>query len=128
MKNGKPMFTYNYLGLSKNTVASTTSLKGKVTLVYNFVYDGGGLGKGGMLTISADGKKIAEGRIDKTQGMIFSADEGTDVGMDEGTAVGDYPVPFAFSGGKVIKINVTVKPEGGSGTTAKKVFDDYVNV
>ena len=81
MKNGKPMFTYNFLGLSKNTVASPTAVKGKVTLVYDFIYDGGGLGKGGLLTISADGKKLAEGRIDRTQGMIFSADEGADVGM-----------------------------------------------
>ena len=48
VKDGKPMYTYNYLGLSASKVASPKALpEGKVTIRYEFTYDGGGLGKGG---------------------------------------------------------------------------------
>ena len=53
----------------------------------NFDYDGGGIGKGGMATILVNGKKVASGRIEHTQGMIFSADETAGVGMDDATPV-----------------------------------------
>ena len=52
-----------------------------------FAYDGGGLGKGGLVTLLVNGEKVAEGRIDRTQPMIFSADEGADVGEDGETPV-----------------------------------------
>ena len=45
-----------------------------------FKYDGGGLGKGGDVTLFLDGKKVGEGRVDDTVPMLFSADETTDVG------------------------------------------------
>jgi len=53
----------------------------------DFVYDGDGLGKGGMATLYVDGEKVAEGRIEKTQPMMFSADETADVGKDDATQV-----------------------------------------
>ena len=53
---------------------------------------------------------MATGRIEKTQPNIFSADEGTDIGLDEGTAVSSsYPVPFRFTG-KIHKVIVELKP------------------
>ena len=52
-----------------------------------FKYDGGGLGKGGNVTLFSDGKKVGEGRMDATLSMIFSADNGLDVGEDTGAAV-----------------------------------------
>ena len=56
-----------------------------------FAYDGGGLGKGGKVTLFYDGKPVGNGRVDQTQGMIFSADETLDVGYESGTAVShDY--------------------------------------
>ena len=88
LKEGKPTYTYNFLGLANYTVSSQEALpKGKSKLVFDFAYDGGGPGKGGMGTLSLDGRKLAEGRIDKTQPMIFSADETADVGIDEATPV-----------------------------------------
>jgi len=64
IKNGKPSFTYNFLGLAKYTVAASQVLKPvKRILTYDFKYDGGGLAKGGMGTISIDGAKAAEGRM-----------------------------------------------------------------
>ena len=54
-----------------------------------FAYDGGGLGKGGTVTLYLDGKPVGEGRVDGTQPMIFSGDETTDVGADTATPVSD---------------------------------------
>ena len=50
-----------------------------------FAYDGGGLGKGGDVTLFYDGKAVGTGRVEYTQAMGFSADETTDVGYESGT-------------------------------------------
>jgi hypothetical protein len=47
-----------------------------------FAYDGGGLGKGGNVTLYYDGEKAGEGRVQATQPLVFSADETTDIGED----------------------------------------------
>jgi arylsulfatase A-like enzyme len=100
LKDGKPTYTYNWLGLARYTVAASQALHaGKATIRFEFVYDGGGVGKGGTGTMYIDGKNVATGRIEQTQCCAFSADEGTDVGADEGTPVTeDYQVPFKFTG------------------------------
>jgi arylsulfatase len=54
-----------------------------------FDYDGGGLAKGGAVSLYVDGNKIGEGRIDRTQPIVFSLDDKTDVGSDRGTPVSD---------------------------------------
>ena len=54
-----------------------------------FTYDGGGLGKGGTVTLFVDGERAGEGRVDATVPMLFSADETTDVGSDTATPVSD---------------------------------------
>ena len=90
VKDGKPTYTYNWLGLQRYSVAAPGALPaGKATITYEFVSDGGGMGKGGMGTLSVNGQKIAEGRIERTQCCIFSLDEGADVGVDEGTTVAE---------------------------------------
>jgi hypothetical protein len=56
-----------------------------------FAYAGGGLGKGGHVTLYVDGEKVGEGVIPMTQAMVFSADDGCDVGEDSGAPVSqDY--------------------------------------
>jgi arylsulfatase len=47
-----------------------------------FAYDGGGLGKGGDVTLFVDGEAVGEGHVEATVPMLFSADETTDVGRD----------------------------------------------
>lgn len=95
---GKPTFVYNYLGLEKYTVASSQALSpGKHTIVYEFKSDGGP-GKGGIGTITIDGNKASEGRIDKTQPGIFSVDDLADVGTDDGTPVTEYAGSKKFQG------------------------------
>lgn len=104
LKEGKPAFTYNFLGLQSFNVLSNQALKpGKHTVVYDFKYDGGGLGKGGLATITVDGVKATEGRIEKTQPGIFSVDDLADVGTDDGTPVANYGGSSHFNGklGKV---------------------------
>jgi hypothetical protein len=64
-----------------------------------FAYDGGGLAKGGTVTLYVDGKKDGQGRVDHTEPMVFSADETCDVGDDFGSPVtDDYPTEKKFSG------------------------------
>jgi arylsulfatase len=76
--------------------------------VYDFKYDGGGPGKGGIGTITANNKKVAEGRIEKTQPGIFSVDDLADIGVDEGTPVADYGKSSKFSG-KIEKVTIGIK-------------------
>jgi arylsulfatase len=88
VKNGLPAYTYNFLGLKTTTIAGKTKLNpGKSTIRLEFAYDGGGFGKGGMATLFVNDKKVGEGRIERTQPMIFSADETADVGIDLATPV-----------------------------------------
>jgi len=109
VKGGKPMFTYNYLGLQSFNIASTQSLKpGKHTIVYDFKYDGDGLGKGGVGSITIDGAKAGEGRIEKTQPGIFSVDDLADVGTDDGTQVANYGGAAKFNG-KLNKVKIETK-------------------
>ena len=113
LKYGKPVYTYNFLGLERYTVASPTAIPtGNVTVELDFEYDGGGLGKGGTASLSVNGKEVATGRINKTQPLIFSADETADVGLDNQTPVaedigiGRDETRFT---GKIHKITLEVK-------------------
>jgi arylsulfatase len=88
LQDGKPTYTYNFVGLRSTSVAAREPLPaGKATLRYEFTYDGGGLGKGGMATLYVNDKKVAEGRLENTQAMMFSTDETADVGVDDATPV-----------------------------------------
>jgi arylsulfatase A-like enzyme len=111
VKEGKPMYTYNFLGLSASKVASAKALpEGKVTIRYEFAYDGGGPGKGGKGRILVNGEKVAEGRIDRTEPNFFSADEGTDVGVDGETPVtDDYKQGDNRFTGTIQKVTVELK-------------------
>ncbi len=113
LKDGKPEFTYNFLGLERYVISSKKKLaEGLVTVKFDFVYDGDGLGKGGTTTIYVDGKAVADGRVEKTQPNIFSADETADVGLDNQTPValgiGYGPEETRFTG-KIDKVIVAVK-------------------
>jgi arylsulfatase len=90
MDGGKPAYVYNYFGLERYTVASPEAITGdSAEIKLQFDYEGGGTGKGGMAMLYVDGKKVAEGKIGKTQPAVYSADETADVGMDEATQVAD---------------------------------------
>lgn len=74
-----------------------------------FAYDGGGLGKGGDVTLYCDGKVIGKGRVQATQAMIFSADETTDIGYESGTPVSaDYTTHSSKFSGKINWVQIDV--------------------
>jgi arylsulfatase len=88
MNDGKPAYTYNWFGLERYTIKSPVAIEAdKANIKLVFEYDGGGIGKGGTATLYIDGKKVAEGRVEKTQPAVFSADETADVGVDDATQV-----------------------------------------
>ena len=89
-------------------IRNTTRLVGE--LVADGRLAGGGLGKGGTGTILVNGKKVAEGKIDRTQPNFFSADEGADVGLDGETPVtDDYQEGDTQFTGKIRKATVELK-------------------
>ena len=94
-KDGKLKFTYNVLGIHEFPTEATEPIpQGKHQVRMEFAYDGGGLAKGGNVTLYYDGKEAGKGRVEATQAMIFSADETTDIGYESGTPVSrDYTTP-----------------------------------
>ena len=97
--DGKPTYTYNVCNLERYDIVAPEKLgPGKHTITYKFKYDGGGVGKGGQGTLLVDGKTVAEGRVERTQGMRISLDETFDIGTDCGEPVSEnYQVPFDFT-------------------------------
>jgi len=111
LKDGKPAFTYNYLGMQSTRIMSSEALKpGNYLLVYDFKYDGIKPGLGGVGTITVNTKKVAEGRIEKTQPGIFSVDDLADIGIDEGTQVADYGKSSKFNG-KIGRVTIEQKKQ-----------------
>ncbi|HEU4431033.1 MAG TPA: arylsulfatase [Myxococcota bacterium] len=113
MTDGKPAYVYNFLGMSRYTIAAPEALPaGAATVVLDFAYDGGGVGKGGKATLLVNGKPVAEGRVEKTQPNIFSADETADVGIDNQTpvAVGIGIGAETRFTGRINKVVLEVKP------------------
>jgi arylsulfatase len=100
-KAGKPVYCYNLFGLQQFKVEGQQVLsQGEHQVRMEFDYDGGGLGKGGTVTLYLDGQQVGQGRVESTQPMVFSADETTDVGSDSATPVSDDygPKDSAFTG------------------------------
>jgi len=87
-KDGKPKYCYNFYGLDRYYVEGKDQIPaGKHQVRMEFAYDGGGLAKGGTVTLFVDGKKAGAGRVEQTEPMAFSADETCDVGTEAGSPV-----------------------------------------
>lgn len=112
LKDGRPIYCYNFLGLGSYKVAAPKAIApGKATIRYEFIYDGGEPGKGGKGSLFVNDEKVAEGRIERTQGYAFSADEGADVGQDGETPVTeDYQERDNKFNGKIHHVTVELKP------------------
>ncbi|MEU8133746.1 arylsulfatase [Streptodolium elevatio] len=93
--HGRLAFHYNYCGLLRSTTTAPDPLpSGTHQVRAEFAYDGGGIGKGGKVTLYLDGARLAEGRVERTHPLYFSFDEGLDVGRDTGMPVyEDYTAP-----------------------------------
>ena len=110
LEKGKPVFHFNFVDVAHYQVAGSDAISaGKHTLKMDFAYDGGGIGKGGNVTLSVDGKEVAKGRVEKSIPFRITLDESLDVGEDTGTPVNlKYDVPFKFTG-KIDQVTVELK-------------------
>ncbi len=99
--DGKLKYCYNLGGIKHFYAESADPLPaGAHQVRMEFAYAGGGLGKGGEVTLYVDGQQVGEGHVEATLAIVFSADDGCDVGMDSGSPVSpDYaPGSNAFNG------------------------------
>lgn len=99
--DGKPVFNFNMLFLKQyQWVGQEAVTPGKHTIVYDFTYDGLGIGKGGSGELMVDGKIVATGKQNNSIAFVEVFDETFDVGVDLRTGVNDkdYQIPFDFTG------------------------------
>ena len=86
VKDGILTYLYNLVGLRHFVVTATQPLTaGTHQVRMEFAYDGGGLAKGGGVTLLVDGKSVGQGRVEQTAPMVFSADETSNVGVKHGS-------------------------------------------
>jgi len=100
-KDGRLKYCYNFYGLNYFYVEGEQAIpSGTHQVRMEFAYDGGGLARGGSVSLYTDGQKAGEGRVEKTAPFGFSFDETCDVGRERGSPVSpDYgPRGNEFSG------------------------------
>jgi arylsulfatase len=110
-KDGRLKYHYNFGNLEHTEVAGDAAVDaGEHQVRVEFNYDGGGLGKGAGVVLYVDGQQAGSGRIERTNGYLFSLDETSDVGYDSCSPVcDDYPAgrANAFDGTiKFIRIDL----------------------
>ena len=112
-KGGKPKYCYNLCGLQHFFVEGDRAIPaGKHQVRMEFAYDGGGLAKGGTVSLFIDGQKVGEGRIEMTEPFAFSADETVDVGLEAGSPVSpDYDSKGNAFNGEVNWVEIDVDKE-----------------
>ncbi|HOP45295.1 MAG TPA: hypothetical protein PLA11_17355, partial [Flavobacteriales bacterium] len=110
MKDGRVHHEYNWFAIERTNIGSTTPVPaGKHTIAYEFIPDEAKPGTGGRSILRVDGQVVAEGHIPKTVPFVFSADEGTDVGMDGETNVSpDYEQGANKFEGRIVKVTVAL--------------------
>ena len=109
-KQGRAKFVYNVLGIQEFTTEAEAPIPAGTRQVrMEFAYDGGGLAKGGNVTLYYDGTAVGTGRVEATEPMIFSADETTDIGHETGTTVTpDYTAQTSRFTGKIHWVQLDV--------------------
>jgi len=111
VKDGTPVFMYNYLGMERYTATASSKLpSGKSTVKMDFAYKGKKLGSGGTATIYINGKAAGSARVEKTEFAVFSGDETAGVGIDDETPVSeDYTRGTSKFTGKIDKVTINLK-------------------
>jgi arylsulfatase len=120
-KEGKPKFCYNFLGLEHYYVTSDQILpSGQHQVRMEFDYDGGGLGKGGTVTLYVDGDQVGQGHVKQTEPFVYSADETFDIGVDDASSVSpEYTPKTSKFTGEVNWVEIAIDE-------AAEDFDHYV--
>ena len=111
---GKVVFLYNLLGLKRTAWEGPELKPGKHDILFDFIIEGIGFGKGGTGTLIVDGNIAATKSLEHTTPIMFPEDETFDVGMDTGTPVSlieyHYDCPFKFTG-KINRLTFTLGPQ-----------------
>jgi len=131
---GKPVFEYNLLdlkrerwegGLLGDDLFGRALKPGKHTIVFEFKFDGPGMGKGGAGVLSVDGRELARHTLEHTIPAIMALDETFDIGSDTRTGVDDsHELPFRFTG-TIDKLTFKLGPEQLADGD-KKVIDEAI--
>ena len=104
VKNGKPIYHYNFFDIERTSIESSVALPaGNSTVSFEFRYDGGGAGKGGEAVLFVNNEEVGKKRIERTVAGRFGIDT-FGVGCDTGSPVcKEYKPPCPFTGviGKV---------------------------
>jgi len=120
LQKGKPVFVYNLLNLKRYRFEGGVGAQdwlgkslapGKHTIVFDFKYDGPGLGKGGTGVLTVDGKVLSRQKMDHSIPFLMALDESLDIGMDTRTPVDEsYKLPFKFTG-TINRVTYKIGPE-----------------
>jgi arylsulfatase len=110
VRDGRPTFAGNFLGRTTARATAREPLPaGKLKLRGEFKYDGGGMGKGGTLSLFVNDQKVGEARLEHTQGITLGLGGTLDIGEDSGSPVDEsYTPPFRFNG-KIEQVTVELK-------------------
>ena len=109
LHEGRPVYCYNFFGLQRFKIQGGAPVAaGEHQVRMEFAYDGGGLAKGGDVTLYVDGERAGEGRVEHTVPMVFSADETTDLGRDSATPVSDDHGSDSEFTGRVLWVQVDI--------------------
>ncbi len=124
-KDGRLKYCYNLGGVQHFYVEGDSLIPpGEHQVRMEFAYTNGGLGKGGKVNLYTDGKKVGEGDIPATLAMVFSADDGCDVGEDSGAPVSEDYGPHANRfNGRVKGVQLDISDRAESAEDLVKVED-----
>ena len=111
-KEGKLTYVYNCAGMELYTVQDPGRLSpGSHSIRMDFAYDGGGIGKGGTVSLFVDAKKVAEGRIERTVPVAFAGDARLMVGNKTGGPIcRDFRVSGNRFNGRVNWVQIDLAP------------------
>jgi arylsulfatase len=135
---GKPVFTWNLLLIKRVRWEGSEALSpGKHTIVFDFKYDGlgaatlaynnpSGIGRGGIGTLSVDGKVVATQNMERTIPLVMPLDQTFGFGSAGDTPVDDrdYQIPFKFTG-KIDKLTIALAPPKLTPEDEKKLEGAY---
>ena len=81
-------------------------------VTFDFDYDGGGFGKGGLLSIAIDGRRVAQGRLERSITLADPHTESFDIGFDTGVPVVEAPSGASGFKGTLEKVSIDLGPAG----------------
>lgn len=116
MKDKKLHYVYNFLGIEEQHFTSQDELKaGDHTAIIEFKKEKEDpkFTANGTLSITLDGKSVAQGKMRTQPGKFAIAGEGLTVGRGRADSVSlDYHPPFSWTGGEIKNVMITPQGEG----------------